>query len=114
MRTKFSVLLLAAALFWGCIDGDYDLSKVNTDNIVIGDEIEIPIATITLDSYDIDGTERPVYVRSSSSEGLSFLDMMSLINALLPSSTTVDLELLVNETVEDNLFVMYLQFTICQ
>lgn len=54
-----SVLPIAIVAFgmWSCVDKDYNLDKINTDDIVIGDELLVPlgIADITTGTiFDID------------------------------------------------------------
>lgn len=55
---KFSLLFLIGILAAACVDKDYDLSDVDTDNIAIGDgksEFRIPLATIRIKNEEIAG-----------------------------------------------------------
>ena len=53
---KFFLLLLTGALFSACIDKDYDLENIDTDNVTIGDDeskFEIPLARVLVTLEDI-------------------------------------------------------------
>lgn len=53
---KFFLLLLTGALFTACIDKDYDLENVDTDNIAIGgdeSQFEIPLARVLVTLEEI-------------------------------------------------------------
>lgn len=53
---KFFLLLLTGALFTACIDKDYDLENIDTDNVTIGDDeskFEIPLARVLVTLEDI-------------------------------------------------------------
>ncbi len=111
MRTNtLFTLLLSAFVMTGCVDSDYDLSNASAGDIAIGDEnmeLEIPIVTFTLTTYDIDGTTAPTdggtamigSTRSDETvtgdETMSLNDMLTLINAFLPSGGSIDIQTLV-------------------
>lgn len=44
----FLSLFLFGMLATSCIDKDYDLSEIDTDGVVIGDEFRLPLATVTV------------------------------------------------------------------
>ncbi len=53
---KFFLLLLTGALFTACIDKDYDLENIETDNVTIGGDeskFEIPLAKVLVTLADI-------------------------------------------------------------
>lgn len=53
---KFFLLLLTGALFTACIDKDYDLENIDTDNVTIGGDeskFEIPLAKVLVTLADI-------------------------------------------------------------
>lgn len=53
---KLFLILLSGALFTACIDKDYDLGEIDTDNIAIGDEssrFEIPLARVLVTLEEI-------------------------------------------------------------
>ena len=41
-------LFLFGMLVTSCIDNNYDLSEIDTDGVVIGDEFRLPLATVTV------------------------------------------------------------------
>lgn len=57
MKRLFTYIITLSVLFFtSCVDKDFDLSDVNTDNSGVGDketEITIPVATIEIDLEDI-------------------------------------------------------------
>ncbi len=60
MKKLFLFLMGIAVSFTSCVDSDYDLSNVNTDNITLGEEeLRCPLATvrITLDDLRQNGTD---------------------------------------------------------
>ena len=42
-------ILLLGGSFSGCVKPEYDLSKIDTDNISVGDEIVVPVGSIEID-----------------------------------------------------------------
>lgn len=44
----FLSLFLFGMLATSCIDKDYDLSEIDTDGVIIGDEFRLPLATVTV------------------------------------------------------------------
>ena len=53
---KFVLLLLTGALFTACIDKDYDLENIETDNVTIGgdeSEFRIPLASVRVSLNEI-------------------------------------------------------------
>lgn len=55
---KLSVLLLPCILATACIDSDYDLRNIESDNIAIGDDqstFEAPLVTVRITMDDING-----------------------------------------------------------
>lgn len=59
MRNLFP-LFVCGVLATACVDNDYDLSKVNTDNIAIGDEtsrFEAPMARVYVSMQDLNSND---------------------------------------------------------
>lgn len=52
MRKPF-LLLLSGALFTACVDKNFDLSDIDTEDITIGDEFRGPLATISVSMDEI-------------------------------------------------------------
>ena len=54
-------LFLFGMLVTSCIENNYDLSEIDTDGVVIGDEFRLPLATVTVSMSELgkDGTESP-------------------------------------------------------
>lgn len=55
-KLSFLFLFLCGLLATACVDNDYDLSKINTDNIAIGDEssrFEAPMAKVYISMEDL-------------------------------------------------------------
>ena len=52
-------LFLFGMLATSCIDNNYDLSEIDTDGVVIGDEFRLPLATVTVSMSELgkDGTD---------------------------------------------------------
>lgn len=52
-------LFLFGMLVTSCIDNNYDLSEIDTDGVVIGDEFRLPLATVTVSMSELgkDGTD---------------------------------------------------------
>lgn len=57
---KFLLPLLLVALCTACIDKDYDLSKINTDDITIGDEQRFPLATVKISLNELQQDSRNI------------------------------------------------------
>ena len=61
MKPKFVILplFLFGMLVTSCIDNNYDLSEIDTDGVVIGDEFRLPLATVTVSMSELgkDGTD---------------------------------------------------------
>lgn len=86
------LLLLIACLASACVDNDYDLSKIDTDNVTIGDEtttLEMPLATVEvrMDELTNDGTdieaifdEADIWLPSRLPAGKDYLDIERLLN----------------------------------
>lgn len=115
MNVKFYFLTLVAALLAvSCVDSSYDLSKVSTDDFVIGDdnsEFEVPVATITLTSDNLQSgssssggalslSNVEVATRASLDD-VTFTDILELINAFLPSGESVDIANLTDESTKE-------------
>lgn len=47
------LLLLSGVLAASCIDRDYDLTQIDTDNVVVGDCLRFPLATIRVTMEDM-------------------------------------------------------------
>ena len=105
---KFLLLLCIAATGAACVDNDYDLSKINTDDIAIGGEgsvFEIPLATVSVSLAKLgrsdDGgnvnisdiyEEADIWLPASTPDGMAYFDIPKLagnIDGYL--TTTVDL-----------------------
>ena len=55
------LLLLCGVFATACIDNDYDLANINTDNIAIGDEtsrFEAPLAKVYVSLADINSNDQ--------------------------------------------------------
>ncbi|WP_418981842.1 hypothetical protein [Alistipes sp.] len=50
---KLYLLLLLGALNAACIDRDYDLTEIHTDNITLGEEMRFPLATIRVTMQEL-------------------------------------------------------------
>ena len=46
-------LFLFGMLVTSCIDNNYDLSEIDTDGVVIGDEFRLPLATVPVSLGDL-------------------------------------------------------------
>ncbi len=119
MSTKFFVMLFLVTLCAGCVDDSYDLSSVNTDNITVGSddsEFYIPIVTLTLSTEGLtdNTTSTPVATTNTGSSAivtmrgasggdteLSFQELLDLVNAFLPSGSTVSISSLVANSAYD-------------
>lgn len=84
---KIYFLLLSTALLASCIDPDYDLTKVDTENITLGEEMHIPLATIHVTmqelrqgSLDIEGVfaEADDWLPATLPEGANYVDIVAL------------------------------------
>lgn len=51
-------LFLFGMLVTSCIDNNYDLSEIDTDGVVIGDEFRLPLATVTVSMATEQGRHR--------------------------------------------------------
>lgn len=62
-------LFLFGMLATSCIDNNYDLSEIDTDGVVIGDEFRLPLATVTVSMSELgkDGTD----IKASSTKPTS-------------------------------------------
>ncbi|MFI3318738.1 MAG: membrane lipoprotein lipid attachment site-containing protein [Rikenellaceae bacterium] len=100
---KFTFTLLAAALVAGCnVNEDFDLSKIESDNLTFGNEnslFEAPMVSITIDlDEQFSSTTESLSTRASSDK--SFADYVSEYDELIPSSYSqdgVDLQLLADQ-----------------
>ncbi|HIY68475.1 MAG TPA: hypothetical protein H9828_03560 [Candidatus Alistipes intestinigallinarum] len=57
---KLCSLILCAACSTACVDMEYDLSNINTDNIAIGDEssrFEVPLLKVLVSMDELNGTD---------------------------------------------------------
>lgn len=45
----FLVILLLGCTFSGCVKQEYDLSKIDTDNISVGDNLVVPVGSLEID-----------------------------------------------------------------
>lgn len=89
---KLLTLLSIACLASACVDNDYDLSKIDTDDVAIGDEtttFEMPLATVEIrmgelsnDGTDIEAIfdEADIWLPSRLPGGVDFLDIARLLN----------------------------------
>lgn len=52
-------LFLFGMLVTSCIENNYDLSEIDTDGVVIGDEFRLPLATVTVSMSELskEGTD---------------------------------------------------------
>lgn len=96
MNVKFYLLSLSVVAMMSCnVDENYDLSNVKTDNIVIGTNdsvFDVPVATLTLTDEDFSNIST-----KSTTESMSFLEVITLVNAFLPSDTVVDIDALTSD-----------------
>lgn len=89
---KLLLPLLIACLASACVDNDYDLSKIDTDNVTIGDEtttFEMPLATVEvrMDELSKDGTdiealfgEADIWLPKQLPGGKDYLDIERLLS----------------------------------
>ncbi len=117
MNVKLYFLTFVAALATvSCVDSDYDLANVSTDDIVIGDDdsvFEIPVATITLTPDNLNGASAGSSLASSNSSSFdeiatrsstdesTFSNILKLVNAFLPSGESVDIALLTDDATSE-------------
>lgn len=88
MKKLFLFFAGIAVSFTSCVDSDYDLSNVNTDNITLGaEELRCPLATVrvALDDLRQNGTDiREVCAEAddwlATNTGREFLDLKRLMN----------------------------------
>lgn len=60
MKKFFSLILLCAVSSTACVDLEYDLSKISTDDIAIGDEssqFEVPLLKVYISMDELNGTD---------------------------------------------------------
>lgn len=110
------LLLLIACLASACVDNDYDLSKIDTDNVTIGDEtttFEMPLASVEIRMNELSngGTdieaifdEADIWLPSRLPANADYLDIRrllsetsyldSLLSALLSQLETDDAKLI--------------------
>lgn len=97
VKIYFLTLLTALAVV-GCVDDSYDLTKVTSDDIVIGDDdsvFEAPVATITLTRDNFIGA-------STRASILTFDEVLTLVNGFLPSGESVDIAVLVDDATSES------------
>lgn len=84
---KLYFLLFSTALLASCIDPDYDLTKVDTENITLGEEFHIPLATIHVTmqelrqgNLDIEGVfaEADDWLPATLPGGADYVDIVAL------------------------------------
>lgn len=85
------LLLMTACLATACVDNDYDLSKIDTDNVTVGDEATtfvLPLATVEvrMDELSNDGTdieaifdEADIWLPARLPQGNDYLDIERLL-----------------------------------
>lgn len=99
---KFLLLLLSATLSTACVDKDYDLKDVDTDNVTIGDdesEFRIPLAQVLVSMKEIadNGTdireifrEADVWLPSPLPGNLNRVDLQELQTSQSAVNTLLD------------------------
>lgn len=97
---NFFLLLLTGALFTACIDKDYDLENIDTDNVTIGGDgskFEIPLARVIVTMDDIANGDINIQELCEKAD--------KWLPSNLPGSTDyVDLTRLSESTYTDGLF----------
>ena len=80
-------LFLFGMLATSCIDNNYDLSEIDTDGVVIGDEFRLPLATVTVSMSELgkDGTdikalfdEADIWLPSPLPAGGKYVDLQKI------------------------------------
>lgn len=105
----FVPLLLLCMIASSCIDKDYDLSQIDTEDVTIGDVFELPLATVTVgmnelnkDGADIEALfdEADIWLPSSLPGGAESVDLLRIQNT--PSYTTQLLDALIAQMQTDD------------
>lgn len=105
----FVPLLLLCMIASSCIDKDYDLSQIDTEDVTIGDVFELPLATVTVgmnelnkDGADIEALfdEADIWLPSSLPGGAESVDLLKIQNT--PSYTTQLLDALIVQMQTDD------------
>lgn len=105
----FVPLLLLCMIASSCIDKDYDLSQIDTEDVTIGDVFELPLATVTVgmnelnkDGADIEALfdEADIWLPSSLPGGAESVDLLKIQNT--PSYTTQLLDALIAQMQTDD------------
>ena len=74
-------------LVTSCIDNNYDLSEIDTDGVVIGDEFRLPLATVTVSMSELskEGTdikalfdEADIWLPSPLPAGGKYVDLQKI------------------------------------
>lgn len=80
-------LFLFGMLVTSCIDNNYDLSEIDTDGVVIGDEFRLPLATVTVSMSELskEGTdikalfdEADIWLPSPLPAGGKYVDLQKI------------------------------------
>ena len=80
-------LFLFGMLVTSCIDNNYDLSEIDTDGVVIGDEFRLPLATVTVSMGELskEGTdikalfdEADIWLPSPLPAGGKYVDLQKI------------------------------------
>lgn len=105
----FVPLLLLCMIASSCIDKDYDLSQIDTEDVTIGDVFELPLATVTVgmnelnkDGADIEALfdEADIWLPSSLPGGAESVDLLKIQNT--PTYTTQLLDALIAQMQTDD------------
>ena len=92
-------LFLFGMLVTSCIENNYDLSEIDTDGVVIGDEFRLPLATVTVSMSELskEGTdikalfdEADIWLPSPLPAGGKYVDLQKIQHTVLhPKSWTL-------------------------
>ncbi len=99
---KFLLLMLLGVMAAGCVDENYDLSKVDTDNVAIGDdksEFRMPLIVVHVDkaglkskNNDIEAlcAEADIWLPSTLPSGAVSVDLQQLLADVAYLDTLID------------------------